>query len=152
MPLSKHCWPGRSSRGDVVVIRFEGPRANGMPEMYFATTIIATDRALSATTAIVTKGRFSGAAKGPAIGHVTPEALDGGHIALLENGDLVEIHIPERRLALVGEAGRLPQDEIERVLADRRARWVAPPSRPPTGILSLYARVARGADAGGSLT
>jgi dihydroxy-acid dehydratase len=139
--------------GDVVVIRYEGPRANGMPEMYFATTIIAADPALSATTAIVTDGRFSGAAKGPAVGHVTPEALDGGPIALLEDGDLVEIHIPQRRLALVGVAGRtLEPAEIERVLAARRARWVAPPSRHTTGILSLYARVARGADAGGSLT
>jgi dihydroxy-acid dehydratase len=138
--------------GDVVVIRYEGPRANGMPEMYFATTIIAADPALSATTAILTDGRFSGAAKGPAVGHVTPEALDGGPIALLENGDLVEIHIPQRRLALVGVEGRrLEPDEVDRVLAARWARWLAPPSRHPTGILSLYARVARGADAGGSL-
>jgi dihydroxy-acid dehydratase len=139
--------------GDVVVIRYEGPRANGMPEMYFATTIIAADPALSATTAILTDGRFSGAAKGPAVGHVTPEALDGGPIALLEDGDLVEIHIPQRRLALVGIEGRmLEPDEVERVLAARRARWVSPPSRHTTGILSLYSRVARGADAGGSLT
>ncbi|HLZ26754.1 MAG TPA: dihydroxy-acid dehydratase [Chloroflexota bacterium] len=139
--------------GDVVVIRYEGPRANGMPEMYFATTIIAADPALSATTAVVTDGRFSGAAKGPAVGHVTPEALDGGPIALLEDGDLVEIHIPERRLALVGIDRRssLP-DEVDRVLAARRARWVPPPSRHTTGILSLYSRVARGADAGGALT
>jgi len=138
--------------GDVVVIRYEGPRANGMPEMYFATTIIAADPTLSATTAVLTDGRFSGAAKGPAVGHVTPEALDGGPIALLENGDLVEIHIPERRLALVGLDGRrLEQDQIDQILAARRARWVAPPSRHTTGILSLYSRVARGADAGGSL-
>src|ERR1700730_9416671 len=139
--------------GDVVVIRYEGPRANGMPEMYFATTIIAADPALSATTAILTDGRFSGAAKGPAVGHVTPEALDGGPIALLEDGDLVEIHIPQRRLALVGVDGRLLEPAaVERVLAARRARWVSPPSRHTTGILSLYSHVARGADAGGSLT
>jgi dihydroxy-acid dehydratase len=138
--------------GDVVVIRYEGPRANGMPEMYFATTIIAADPALSATTAILTDGRFSGAAKGPAVGHVTPEALDGGPIALVEEGDLVEIHIPQRRLALVGIGGQaLASDEVERVLAARRARWVAPAARHTAGILSLYARVARGADAGGSL-
>lgn len=139
--------------GDVVVIRYEGPRANGMPEMYFATTIIAADPALSATTAVLTDGRFSGAAKGPAVGHVTPEALDGGPIALLEDGDLVEIHIPQRRLALVGIDGvALQPDEIDRVLAARRGRWTPPLSRHPTGILSLYSRVARGADAGGSLT
>src|SRR5207248_1997627 len=63
--------------GDVVVIRYEGPRANGMPEMYFATAIIAADPALAHTTAILADGRFSGAAKGPAVGHVTPEARDG---------------------------------------------------------------------------
>jgi dihydroxy-acid dehydratase len=139
--------------GDVVVIRYEGPRANGMPEMYFATAIIAADPALSHTTAVVTDGRFSGAAKGPAIGHVTPEALDGGPIALIENGDLIEIHVPERRLALVGVDGqRLPSDQVTQVLSERRSRWVAPPPRHTSGILSLYSRVARGADSGGSLT
>jgi dihydroxyacid dehydratase/phosphogluconate dehydratase len=139
--------------GDVVVIRYEGPRANGMPEMYFATTIIAADPTLMASTAIVTDGRFSGAAKGPAVGHVTPEALDGGPIALVEEGDLLEIHIPERRLAIVGVAGqRLAADEIERVLAERRGRWSAPPPRHTSGILSLYSRIAGGSDVGAALT
>ena len=139
--------------GDVVVIRYEGPRANGMPEMYFATAIIAADPALSHTTAVVTDGRFSGAAKGPAVGHVTPEAFDGGPIGLIENGDLIEIHVPERRLALVGGAGqRLTPDQITQLLAERRSRWTSPPPRHTSGILSLYSRVARGADSGGSLT
>jgi len=139
--------------GDVVVIRYEGPRANGMPEMYFATAIIAADPGLSHTTAVVTDGRFSGAAKGPAIGHVTPEAFDGGPIALIEDGDLIEIHVPDRRLALVGVDGqRLTSDQVTQVLAERRSRWVAPPPRHTSGILSLYSRVARGADSGGSLT
>jgi dihydroxy-acid dehydratase len=143
----------RVQPGDVVVIRYEGPRANGMPEMYFATAIIAADPALSTTTAVVTDGRYSGAAKGPAVGHVTPEALDGGPIALLEDGDLVEIHVPQRRLAMVGvESRALDPDQIELVLAERRARWISRPSRHTSGILSLYSRVARGADAGGSLT
>src|SRR6202048_818217 len=92
----------RVQPGDVVVIRYEGPRANGMPEMYFATTIIAADPALSHTTAVVTDGRFSGAAKGPAVGHLTPEAYDGGPNALVEDGALIGIHIPERRLAVIG--------------------------------------------------
>ena len=139
--------------GDVVVIRYEGPRANGMPEMYFATAIIAADPALSHTTAVVTDGRFSGAAKGPAVGHVTPEAFDGGPIGLIENGDLIEIHVPERRVALVGVAGqRLAPDQITQLLAERRSRWTSPPPRHTNGILSLYSRVARGADSGGSLT
>ncbi len=139
--------------GDVVVIRYEGPRANGMPEMYFASTIIADDPALNATTALVTDGRFSGAMKGPCIGHVTPEALDGGPLALVEENDLIEIHVPERRLAIVGVQGqRLPEDELEHVLTERRARWSPPPPRHSSGILSLYARTARGASEGASMT
>ena len=113
--------------GDGVVIRYEGPRANGMPEMYFASAIIAADPALNTTTALVTDGRFSGAMKGPCVGHVTPEALDGGPIALIEDNDLIEIHVPERRLAIVGIQGRhLPAEQIERILAERRAHWTPP--------------------------
>jgi dihydroxy-acid dehydratase len=143
----------RVQPGDVVVIRYEGPRANGMPEMYFATTIIAADAALNTTTAVVTDGRFSGAAKGPAVGHVAPEAVDGGPIGLVEDGDLIEIHIPERRLAVVGVAGRLMvAEDVDRVLAERRAIWKAPSPRHTSGILSVYSRVARGSDVGASLT
>jgi dihydroxy-acid dehydratase len=139
--------------GEVMVIRYEGPRANGMPEMYFASAILAADPALSATTALVTDGRFSGAMKGPCVGHVSPEALEGGPLALVEEGDLIEIHVPERRLALVGVRGqRLAEDEVERVLVERRARWTPPPPRHSSGILSLYARVARGAAEGASMT
>jgi dihydroxy-acid dehydratase len=143
----------RIEPGDVVVIRYEGPRANGMPEMYFATAIIASDPTLSSTTAVVTDGRFSGAAKGPAVGHVTPEALDGGPIALVQEGDLIEINIPDRSLAIVG-AGReqLAEDEVRRVLEERRARWSAPTPRRNSGILSLYSQVASGSDRGASLT
>src|SRR5205807_7988247 len=120
---------------DVVVIRYEGPRANGMPEMYFATAIVAADPRLSHTTAVVTDGRYSGAAKGPAVGHVTPEALDGGPIALVENGDLIEIHIPERRLAIVGAARqRLSDEQVQHLLDERRARWSAPSPRRTSGI------------------
>ena len=139
--------------GEVVVIRYEGPRANGMPEMYFATAIIAADPSLSTTTAVVTDGRYSGAAKGPAVGHVTPEALDGGPIALIEDGDLIEIHIPERRLAVVGARGqRLAEEQVERVLAERREQWRPPSPRRTSGILSLYSRTARGSNEGASLT
>jgi dihydroxy-acid dehydratase len=139
--------------GDVVVIRYEGPRANGMPEMYFASTIISSDRTLNTTTALITDGRYSGAMRGPCVGHVTPEALDGGPIALVEEDDLIEINIPERRLAVVGVKGeRLPEDQVEAELAERRRRWTAPPPRHSKGILSLYARVARGSSDGASLT
>jgi len=139
--------------GDVVVIRYEGPRANGMPEMYFASAILAADPTLNTSTALVTDGRFSGAMKGPCVGHVAPEALDGGPLALVEEQDLVEIHLPERRLALVGLGGqRMREDEVTQALARRRANWTPPPSRHGSGILSLYARVARSASDGASLT
>jgi len=142
----------RINPGDVIVIRYEGPRANGMPEMYYATTIIAAAPTLMATTAIVTDGRYSGAAKGPAVGHVTPEALDGGPIALVSEGDLIEIHIPDRRLAVVGVAGRaLSSEQVDHVFAERRAQWSAPPPRHSSGILSLYSRVAGGSDVGAAL-
>jgi dihydroxy-acid dehydratase len=143
----------RIGPGDIVVIRYEGPRANGMPEMYFATAIIASDPALSSTTAVVTDGRFSGAAKGPAIGHVTPEALDGGPIALVEEGDLLSIDIPNRSLAIVGIAGRrLPVDEVGDLLERRRLTWRPTAPRRKAGILSLYSRVASGSDRGALLT
>jgi dihydroxy-acid dehydratase len=139
--------------GDVVVIRYEGPRANGMPEMYFASTIISSDRTLNTTTALVTDGRYSGAMRGPCVGHVTPEALDGGPIALIEEGDLIEVNIPERRLAVVGIKGeRLPEDQVEAELAERRRHWTPPPPRHSKGILALYARVARGSSDGASIT
>lgn len=143
----------RIEPGDVLVIRYEGPRANGMPEMYYAATILAEDPALNTTTAIITDGRYSGAMRGPCIGHVAPEAADGGPIALVRDDDLIEVDVPQRRLAIVGTDGehRSPQD-METILADRRSAWKPPPPRHTTGILSLYSRTARSASQGGSLT
>lgn len=139
--------------GEVVVIRYEGPRANGMPEMYFASAIIAADPALNHTTALITDGRYSGAMKGPCIGHVTPEAIDGGPIALVEEDDLIEINIPKRRLGIVGIGKRsMEPGAVERALAERRVRWTPPPFRHNRGILSLYSRVAGGSSQGALLT
>jgi dihydroxy-acid dehydratase len=139
--------------GDVMVIRYEGPRANGMPEMYFASAVLSEDPVLGNTTALVTDGRYSGAMKGPSIGHVSPEAIDGGPIALVEDGDLIEINIPERKLGLVGLRGhRAAEPEIARALDERRARWQPMPSRHTKGILSLFGRVASSASNGASLT
>jgi dihydroxy-acid dehydratase len=139
--------------GDVLVIRYEGPRANGMPEMYYATAILSADPVLSTTTAIVTDGRYSGAMRGPCIGHVAPEAIDGGPIALVTEGDLIEINVPERRLAIVGVNGEhRPPDDIAEILADRQRIWKPPRPRHESGILSLYSRVARGASDGASIT
>jgi len=139
--------------GEVVVIRYEGPRANGMPEMYFASAIIAADPALNHTTALITDGRYSGAMKGPCVGHVTPEAIDNGPLALVENDDLIEINIPERRVGIVGIGKKLTEpEEVERTLGDRRLRWTPPPVRHNRGILALYSRVASGSSQGALLT
>jgi dihydroxy-acid dehydratase len=140
------------SPGDVLVIRYEGPRAHGMPEMYFAAAILAADPVLNSTTALVTDGRYSGAMKGPCVGHVTPEALDGGPIALVEENDLIELNVPERRLAVVGIDGHpRPPDEVSEILAQRRARWSPRPSRHSRGILSLYSQVASSASHGAAM-
>jgi dihydroxy-acid dehydratase len=149
-----HALMGRKvTPGDVLVIRYEGPRANGMPEMYYASAILSADAVLNTTTAIVTDGRYSGAMSGPCIGHVSPEALDGGSIALVEEGDLIEINIPQRRLAIVGTGGEHQSAEtIDQTLAQRRRIWKPPRRRHDTGILSLYERVARSAAEGASIT
>jgi len=149
-----HALVGRKvTPGDVLVIRYEGPRANGMPEMYYAAAILSADAVLNTTTAIVTDGRYSGAMSGPCIGHVAPEALDGGPIALVKEGDLIEVNIPERRLAIVGTRGEHRSPEaIDATLARRRRTWKPPRSRHDTGILSLYERVARSAAEGASIT
>jgi dihydroxy-acid dehydratase len=142
----------RINPGDVMVIRYEGPHANGMPEMYFAAAILSADPALSHTTAIVTDGRYSGAMSGPCIGHVAPEALDGGPIALIEENDLIEIDVPERRLAVVGVDGEPRREEdVTEILAERRERWSPRPPRHTQGILSLYERVSSDASHGASL-
>jgi dihydroxy-acid dehydratase len=139
--------------GDVLVIRYEGPRANGMPEMYYAAAILSADPELNITTAIVTDGRYSGAMRGPCIGHVAPEAIDGGPIGLVEERDLISIDVPRRRLDIVGVGGesRTPE-QVEEVLAERRRIWRAPRPRHESGILSLYSRVARDASQGASIT
>src|ERR671918_278841 len=138
--------------GDVMVIRYEGPHANGMPEMYFAAAILSSDPVLNSTTAIVTDGRYSGAMRGPCVGHVAPEALDGGPIALVEENDLIELNVRERRLAIVGIDGRTrSEDEVTEVLAQRRARWTPRPPRHSRGILALYERLASDASHGASL-
>jgi dihydroxy-acid dehydratase len=93
---------------------------------------------LSSTTALVTDGRFSGSTRGPCIGYVSPEAALGGPIALVEDGDLIAINIPEGRLDLL-----VPEEELAR----RRERW-RPPEPPRRGILGLYARVASSANLG----
>ena len=134
---------GKVQPGDAVFVRYEGPRGSGMPELFYTTEAIASDERLAASVALITDGRFSGATRGPAIGHVSPEAAQGGPIALVEEGDLVRIDIPARELALIGVRDReCPPEEMERVLAERKAGWKAPAPRYTSGVLGIYTRLA----------
>lgn len=127
--------------GDAVIIRYEGPKGSGMPEMFYTTEAIASDGELGKTIALITDGRFSGASKGPAIGHVSPEAAEGGPIALLEEGDLIELSIPERKLNIVGIAGqRLSQDEVEKILSRRKSEWKPKKAKYESGVLHLFSQ------------
>lgn len=141
---------GRIKPGAVVVIRYEGPKGSGMPEMFMTTDAIVFDATLNGTVALVTDGRFSGATRGPCIGHVSPEAVEGGPIALLEDGDLIEIDIPRRALNVIGVKGQeVPREEMARILEQRRAQWQMPPLKPKKGVLKRYCANAVSAMAGG---
>ncbi|AEF86845.1 dihydroxy-acid dehydratase (DAD) [Treponema primitia ZAS-2] len=125
--------------GDAVFIRYEGPKGSGMPEMFYTTEAISSDAELGKTIALITDGRFSGASKGPAIGHVSPEAAEGGPIALVEEGDLIQIDIPNRILAIVGIKGeRKTPEEIDAVLRERKTRWHPHSPRYSGGVLKLF--------------
>ena len=125
--------------GDAVIIRYEGPKGSGMPEMFYTTEAIASDAELGASIALLTDGRFSGASKGPAIGHISPEAAEGGPIALVEEGDLIEVNIPGRVLRIVGIAGeKKTQEEIEAVLKERRSKWQPKPVKYEKGVLKIF--------------
>lgn len=126
--------------GDAVIIRYEGPAGSGMPEMFYTTEAIASDEELGASIALLTDGRFSGASKGPAVGHISPEAAQGGPIALVEEGDLIRLDILGRRLDLVGvDNQEKTPDQMEAILAERRKRWMEHPSRYEKGVLRLFA-------------
>ncbi|MEG0742081.1 MAG: dihydroxy-acid dehydratase [Clostridia bacterium] len=136
--------------GDAVFIRYEGPKGSGMPEMFYTTEAIASDPKLSASIALITDGRFSGASKGPAIGHVSPEAAQGGPIALVEENDLIRVDIPARTLDIVGASGvELPPAEVTALLARRRAAWQPRPAKYEKGVLKLYSEHAVSAMMGG---
>lgn len=125
--------------GDAVIIRYEGPVGSGMPEMFYTTEAIASDPALGRAIALITDGRFSGASRGPAIGHVSPEAATGGPIALVQEGDLIEIDIPQRILRLVGANGqRMSEEQVDNLLAERRKEWQPRPAKYPKGVLKLF--------------
>lgn len=129
--------------GTAVFIRYEGPKGSGMPEMFYTTEAIASDSELSSTVALITDGRFSGASKGPAIGHVSPEAQEGGPIALVMDDDLIEIDVAQRILRIIGTNGiEQPPEQVEAILAERKANWQPRPAKYTKGILALYSKLA----------
>ncbi len=130
---------GEVKPGDIVVIRYEGPKGGpGMREMLAATAALV-GMGMIDSVALITDGRFSGGTRGPCIGHVSPEASEGGPIALVKNGDLIEINIPERTLNL-----KVSGEELEK----RRAAFV-PPKKEVTGYLARYQRAVHSANTGG---
>jgi dihydroxy-acid dehydratase len=130
---------GKVKAGDVVVIRYEGPRGGpGMQEM-LAPTANIMGRGLGERVCLITDGRFSGATRGACIGHVSPEAAAGGPIAFVEEGDTICIDIPNRRLEM---------EVPDAVLAKRRAKWKPHPPKIDYGYLARYAAQVTSADTG----
>jgi dihydroxy-acid dehydratase len=132
-------WDGKIGAGDIVVIRYEGPKGGpGMREMLGPTSSIA-GMGLDKEVALLTDGRFSGASRGASIGHISPEAMEGGPIALVREGDIIKIDIPNRKIdILVSEAE----------LAKRKSEWKQPEPRIKTGYLGRYSRLVTSANTG----
>lgn len=132
-------YDGKIIAGDVVVIRYEGPKGGpGMREMLSPTSAIA-GMGLDKDVALLTDGRFSGATRGAAIGHISPEAADGGLIAFVEEGDIIEIDIANYKLEILID---------EETIAKRKANWTAPAPRVTTGYIGRYAKLVSSADRG----
>lgn len=143
---------GGIHKGEAVIIRYEGPKGSGMPEMFMTTEAIASDPELSKSIALITDGRFSGASRGPCIGHVSPEAAGGGAIALIEEGDLIELSLKNRSLNIVGIKGeRKTSAEIDAILAERKERLQPPKPRYTKGAIGLYMKLAVSAMRGGHM-
>jgi len=133
---------GKFKEGEVLVIRYEGPRGGpGMREMVMATYLIV-EMGLDKSVALVTDGRFSGTSGGPCVGHVCPEAMDGGPIALIRDGDMIEMDIPARRINV---------DVSEEEMARRREQWRPPKPKVTHGWLAHFAKHATSADKGAYL-
>jgi dihydroxy-acid dehydratase len=133
---------GKIKKGDVVVIRYEGPKGgSGMREMLAPTSMIH-GMGLSDSVALITDGRFSGGTRGPCIGHVSPEAMEGGVIAVIKDGDIIDINIPERKINV-----KLTKEEIDR----RFKTWKKPEPKIKTGWLNRYSRLVTSASTGAVL-
>jgi dihydroxy-acid dehydratase len=131
---------GTINPGDVVVIRYEGPRGSGMPEMFATTEAIVCDKRLNGKVALLTDGRFSGGTKGAAIGHISPEAAAGGPIAFIESGDIIAYDVFNRTIDVVGINGvKMSREEVDIVLKARAEAGIIPrPERK--GLLGRYTR------------
>ncbi len=140
--VTEAIFSGKIQKGDVLVIRYEGPKGGpGMREMLSPTSSIA-GMGLDKDVALITDGRFSGATRGASIGHISPEAMEGGPIGLLRNGDIIRIDIKQRKIDVL-----LSDEE----LADRKAKWQQPEPNIKTGYLSRYARLVTSASTGAVL-
>lgn len=128
-------------KGDAVFIRYEGPKGSGMPEMFYTSEAISSDKELGKSIALITDGRFSGASTGPVIGHCSPEAVDGGPIALVEEGDLIEIDVKERKVNIIGVNGvHKTPEEIDEILKKRRKNWKPRAPKYSKGVMGLFTR------------
>lgn len=126
-------------KGDAVLIRYEGPKGSGMPEMFYTSEAISSDAELGKSIALITDGRFSGASTGPVIGHCSPEAAAGGPIALVEEGDLIYINILERKLEIVGIHGKpCSAKKVDKILAERRKNWKRREQKYKRGVLRMF--------------
>lgn len=135
-------WDKKIKKGDVIVIRYEGPKGGpGMREMLSPTSSIA-GMGLDKDVALLTDGRFSGASRGASIGHISPEAMSGGLIGLLQDGDMIHIDIPGRKLSVA-----LSEEEIEQ----RKAAYVKPEPKVKSGYLARYAKLVTSANTGAVL-
>ena len=130
-------------KGDAVFIRYEGPQGSGMPEMFYTSEAISSDAELGRSIALITDGRFSGASTGPVIGHCSPEAQAGGPIALVEEGDLIELDVFGRKLNIIGVKGkRKTSEEIDAILAERKKNWKPMERKYKSGVLRLFSELA----------
>ena len=129
--------------GEIIIIRYEGPRGSGMPEMLMTTEAIVCDKRLNGTVSLITDGRFSGATRGAAIGHVSPEAAAGGPLGLIETGDIVEYDIETRSINVVGiNHKEVSLEEVQRVFSERRLKNGVIPATPRKGLLKRYTEFA----------
>lgn len=134
---------GHIEMGNIIIILYQGVKCKGMPEMFRIGDVIASNPDFEKNIAVITDGRYSGCTKGPAIGYVCPEAFDGGPIALVENGDIVEIDIPNRSLNFIqGKDSKNKTVSGDELLESRKLRWQLPNEFQTSGLRAIYRKLA----------